>query len=272
MNSMNSANDCLSDYNTEESIGLHSCSQKEAVPSIVWIRFPSCDYELDYYNDKFDLNPGDLVFVDGKMEGQRGCVMSVSRHFKVQAKAFRRVISRADLHVSGQFVNADSYLLCFDPQTLPYSQFRSWVLPPKTEETEYLIGFEKEHIDLNDMNTWDFLPVTINRGAIYYQENRVLYLCLDAGAGRAIVDGTHPYEVEFHYEDGIITDLFCDCPYYYHCKHEIATMLQLKEILANIEERYAQQWKESGYFSAIFSPLFFSLSIYGNCDAVLTLA
>lgn len=36
--------------------------------SLVQIRFPGKGMALSYYNDQFDLHPGDRVYVDGKLE------------------------------------------------------------------------------------------------------------------------------------------------------------------------------------------------------------
>ena len=46
--------------------------------SLVLIHFPARNITLSYYNDQFDLHCGDLVFVDGKLEGSRFmCVCSL---------------------------------------------------------------------------------------------------------------------------------------------------------------------------------------------------
>ena len=55
------------------------------VKSLVDIRFPARNMPLSYYNDQFDLAPGDLVYVDGKLEGLLGHVVSVNRHFKINS-------------------------------------------------------------------------------------------------------------------------------------------------------------------------------------------
>ena len=58
--------------------------------SVVRVHFPSRNMTLAYYNDRFDLQRGDLVFVDGKLEGLRGRVvdlmlpMDKSRGFSVR--------------------------------------------------------------------------------------------------------------------------------------------------------------------------------------------
>ena len=44
---------------------------EEPVRSVVTVRFEN-GKEYPYYNDEFNLNVGDVVFVDGKLAGQPG--------------------------------------------------------------------------------------------------------------------------------------------------------------------------------------------------------
>ena len=65
------------------------------------------------------------------------------------------------------------------------------------------------------------------------------------------MEGREAYEVEFEYEKGEIRNLVCSFFCSYNCKHEFATMLQLKETLEIIDKHYAEQYKETGYFATI---------------------
>lgn len=71
-------------------IGFASCSDEsvsQRIPSasspiagqprksVVRIHFSSRNMTLSYYNDAFDLKVGDIVYVDGKLEGLRGRVV-----------------------------------------------------------------------------------------------------------------------------------------------------------------------------------------------------
>ncbi len=58
---------------------------------------------LAYYNDRFDLHCGDLVYVDGKLEGKRGRVVDVNYNFRINLADYKRVIGVADTNVSGRF-------------------------------------------------------------------------------------------------------------------------------------------------------------------------
>ena len=48
------------------------------VRSLVQVAFDSGQNPLTYYNDRFDLKQGDVVYVEGKMEGRRGHVISLT--------------------------------------------------------------------------------------------------------------------------------------------------------------------------------------------------
>lgn len=62
------------DNKTPETI--HPVWQAHNVPrkSVVQVYFAGKNTTFAYYNDQFDLHPGDLVYVDGKLEGHRGRV------------------------------------------------------------------------------------------------------------------------------------------------------------------------------------------------------
>ena len=104
-------------------------------------------------------------------------------------------------------------------------------------------------------------PEIADRGHDYYTDNRVCYLCLDGNKGYAIVEGGHPYEVEFEFNTGEISNLVCNCFCSYPCKHEFAAMLQLRETLELLENTYAGEYEKSGYFAAINKGTLFSLAI-----------
>ncbi len=80
----------------------------------------------------------------------------------------------------------------------------------------------------------------------------------------AIVEGSEPYEVEFEYRNGEISQLVCSCFCSYSCKHEFAAMLQLKETLEMIEKHYAAQYDETGYFAAVNKGTLFAFAIDGK--------
>ena len=111
------------------------------------------------------------------------------------------------------------------------------------------------------------------RGYAYYAENRVRYLCLDGMKGYALVEGTEPYDVEFVYSDGMIYALTCSCYCVGNCKHEVAAMLQLREMLEEIESNPASaaEYARTGYVAAVSREAFFTYAIDGKKTGTITL-
>jgi uncharacterized Zn finger protein len=83
-------------------------------------------------------------------------------------------------------------------------------------------------------------------------------------ANRQIDDykGGEAYEVEFEYRNGEISSLVCSCFCSYNCKHEFAAMLQLRETLKLIEQHYAVEYEQSGYFAAVSKGALFTFMRY----------
>lgn len=76
----------------------------KAINNVVTVRFDN-GVELPYYNNKFNLNEGDRVFVDGKYYGSSGVVTEVITKFKISRKQYKDVIAKFDLTVHGSFKN-----------------------------------------------------------------------------------------------------------------------------------------------------------------------
>lgn len=239
--------------------------------SVVQVRFSGYGKALAYYNDSYDLQPGDLVYVSGKLEGQRGRVTEVNYNFKIKLSDYQRVIALVDTRVHGSFHMAGSHFVTFDNGALPVSQVRSWFLAPVKEEEEYASGSDDTSFLLSDLHGMGVSGAIAERGHNYYLENRVRYLCVDGTHGYAIVEGTEPYEVEFEYRNGAISSLTCSCWCNYHCKHEFAAMLQLREILNTIEKQYAQDYERTGYFAAVGKETLFEYAVAGKEDGELVL-
>ena len=70
--------------------------------SLVKVYFPQRGTNLSYFNDQFDLHVGDIVYVDGKLEGLQGRVTAVNYSFKIKLSDYKRVIAVADTHISGE--------------------------------------------------------------------------------------------------------------------------------------------------------------------------
>ena len=224
--------------------------ENKPVKSIVQVRFPSQGRSFAYYNDRFDLLVGDIVFVEGKLEGVQGVVTEVSRSFKIKLSDYKRVISVADTTVKGELFFGGSHLIAFDKSVIPYEKVRGWFLPPESDE-EVAVGYDDEGFFLDELGDFEIKPEIAKRGFDYYNHNKVVYISVDGTTGRAIVEGSRFYEVSFDYDDGEIRNITCDCFCSYHCKHEFAALLQLRETLNKIEECYDDEYSQGDYFAAV---------------------
>lgn len=230
--------------------------------SIVEVHFPKKNTTLSYFNDRSPLNCGDLVYVEGKLAGITGRVVSLNYNFKIKASEYKRVTSVVDTNVSGQFHMAGSHFVSFDPDALPKSKVRSWYFDPHSNNEDFIYGSDGYIFSLNNLKEMKITEKIAERGYNYYMDNRVRYICLNGTEGYAIIEGTEPYEVEFQYVDGNIRSLNCSCLCGFDCKHEFAAMLQLKETLGIIEKNYTGLYKN--YFSAVNKATLFAYAIDGK--------
>lgn len=217
---------------------------------------------LTYYNDRFDLQEGDVVYVSGKLAGEPGVVVSVTTKFRIHTSDYERVLSLLDLTIHGSFIRVRDKMVSLDPLAIPPEQFGGWVTPPappkkmseEAEEDEVISG-EGYTIDIHDIEACEDLPPAIAERAIHYcMEGRVRYLCIQNGAGRAYVEGTRWYRVDFRFSDGVMTDIYCDCPYPALCKHEVAVALTLQMLFLE------PQFKNADAFMALDRCVFWRLA------------
>lgn len=246
---------------------VHSVPRK----SVVQVYFAGRNTTLAYYNDRFDLHPGDLVYVDGKLEGHRGCVTDVNYNFKIKVSDYKRVIAVADTTVNGQFFMAGSHFITFDRAALPGSKVVTWFKAPMKGEEEIVSGCDDSSFNLDDLKGMKISPTIAERGHEYYIESKVRYISIDGNKGYAIVEGSEAYEVEFSYNYGEISGLVCTCFCSCNCKHEFAAMLQLKETLELIGKHYAAEYERTGYFAAVAKGTLFTFVIDGKETGSFTL-
>lgn len=255
--------------------------QEEALPaavrslaprkSVVRVQFPGRGSTLAYYNDLFNLRVGDFVYVDGKLEGQRGRVTDVNYNFKIKLSDYKRVIALVDTSVKGPFHYAGSHFVTFDRSVLPAEKAVTWFMAPPKEEDAFISGSDDSAFRLDDLKAMQISPAAAERGHDYYMENHVVYISLDGDRGYAIVEGSRAYEVEFTYQNGEISRLTCSCFCSGSCKHEFAAMLQLRETLEKIEKNYAAEYERAGYFAAVFKGTLFSFAVDGHDAGSFTL-
>lgn len=238
--------------------------------SVVDVYFPDRQLTCSYYNDMFNLKRGDIVYVEGKLEGLRGRVVDINYNFKIKLSDYKRVIGVANIDVIGEFHLAGSHFITIDEGALTYEQVATWFKAPDNEEEEYLSSSGDEVFNLNDLSGMNIKNEIAERGHEYYIENRVVYIELNHGKGRALVTGSKTYDVEFFYKDEDITGLVCNCYCTGSCKHDFATMLQLRDILAIIKNEYPFI-EHNDYLAAVSKTSFFEFVIDGNAKGTFTM-
>lgn len=253
---------------------FNTIKQKETVSaeprkSIVHVYFPTRNMNLAYYNDLFDLQVGDIVYVDGKLEGLKGEVTEVNYSFKIKLSDYHKVISKVDTEIAGDFYQAGSHMVTFDNDALPYSKVIQWFKAPENGE-EYVIsvGSDKK-FTINDLGEMGVDKDTAEDGHYYYMNNKICYVCVDGIRGYAIFDGRKPYEIEFDYMNGEISNLSCSCYDGYPCKHQFAAMLQLKELLDFIANNYDNEYRD--YFAALYKGIFVDMTMNKKGPGKITL-
>ncbi len=252
-------NSFLKNERTDEAPVIENAVSAEARKSVVEVYFPSKNMHFTYYNDMFDLKKGDLVYVDGKLEGHMGYVMDVSYSFKIKIADYEKVISVADTKVKGDLFSAGSHMISFGENVIPAYKVRSWFIPPQNED-EYATGNdESSSFSLDDLSGMNVKKEVAERGHDYYINDRIPYICIDGSRGFAIVSGSENYEVEFNfdYDARKISNIKCSCFCGGACKHEVAAMLLLGELLELICEKYENEF--TGYFAAIGKDVFANL-------------
>lgn len=251
----------------------YTVPQQASTPrkSVVQIYFADRHMTLAYYNDQFDLKRGDIVYVDGKLEGMLGRVTEVNYNFKIKVSDYKRVIAVVDTNVNGQFFMAGSHFVTFDRNALPSNKVATWFKAPAKDDDAFVSGNDDTTFRLDDLKGMNVSAAVAERGHDYYIENKVRYISIDGTKGYAIVEGSENYEVEFEYHNGEISQLVCSCFCSYNCKHEFAAMLQLKETLELIEKNYADEYERTGYFAAVNKGTLFAFAIDGKETGGFTL-
>lgn len=240
-----------------------SAPQKSTAPrpSVVRVRFEDGP-SLSYYNDLFDLKVGDLVYVDGEKKNRLGRVSEVSHGFKIRRSEYQRVLCVVDREVRGRFFLSPSHLLTFERGAFERERARLWLCGPKNEDEEELVGYGDEVIGIAEFPR-RAEDAVVERGERYFEEGRVHYLSLDGTHGYALVCGTEYYEVEFEFsfEEGLLSKLVCSCPCLGICKHEVAAVFSLLEVLGHIRHNYAEEYEKSGCFAAVDRERLLSLAL-----------
>lgn len=171
-----------------------------AVPSVVRVYFPERDRAYSYYNDRFDLHEGDVVYVSGKLAGLLGRVAAVDYNFRIRLADYERVIGAADQEPCAARFTC-SARTCSRSITARCRMRRCAAgFSRRRPDGEFVTGHGP-----GPTYTLDFLdqmPLpgeTAGKGHACYAEGRVVYLSVDGTQGHTIVQGTVPHELTFTY-------------------------------------------------------------------------
>lgn len=244
-------------------------TEKESIyirPCLCEVYFDHIDRGLTYFCDSFDVKPYDHCFVSGKLAGYLGTIINVCYSFKIKPSDYEKIISIADTPVTGVFHQAQNMFITFDKNTLPYSKAITWFAPPENDE-KYVTDTDDLVYQLDDLSSLDIDCAVAQRAHEYFIRNKIAYIELDKTHAKAIVTGSKNYVIEFDCKDGEISNMTCNCMYTGTCKHEVATLLQLKSLLNCINKYYADKFDSSDYFSAILKTTFFSMVINTREDS-----
>lgn len=132
--------------------------------SVVQVYFPARDQSYAYYNDRFELVPGDMVFVEGKLEGLPGRVTSVSYNFKIDLAVYKHVIAKSIASVQGEFQIAGTRMVTFDPNAAPFEKILTRFRAPDPEGTQWMCGSDGKMFSLETLKDFGFTETVLARG------------------------------------------------------------------------------------------------------------
>ena len=245
-------------------------NKNEVKKSVVDVVFPNGNKPLAYYNDKFNLKKGDIVFVEGKYEGVVGKVVDINYTFKIKLDEYKRIVSVADTDINGEFEFTLSELLTLDRCTIPYEKISGWFGIGQSAE-EFITSVGDESYDFYNLGTLDITPAVAERGHDYFLNDNVLYVEFNTCNVRAIVKGSEYYEVEFKLNNGMVSGLVCNCPCSGICKHEFAALLQIRSLIDEIYKLYGENF-EFDYFAAVNKSIFYDFVLADKEEGTLVVS
>lgn len=225
------------------------------IPTVVEVKFAD-GRQYPYYNDKFDLKVNDVVFVDGKLYGKPGRVVSVTDKFKISLEYYKKVLSVLKLSFHGSFRSVQSFMVCEGETTLTAEQVKSWFLPP-AENTEEFIKGKGETVILDEDLPFD--DAEFRKAEMIFDEDRCHFISVVNGTGTALIEGKRGfYTLDFTFENGVISDFFCDCIKPTACGHMAAVSIIMKYLY---KESAVDMTKN---FTLVSHKLFYSVISYNN--------
>ena len=172
---------------TDEHLSPVPPKQNPVQPSVAEVYFYEEDVSLPYYTDRFNLEEGDTVFVEGKMAGKRGQVQKVSHTFRIRSGEYEQIRCVVTFSKPSKLCFSTSHLIEFRARALSVKQVKSWFGIPD-EKVEQLISEGSENFRVSDPFTtgvnYEFGLKAHNE---YFRKNKVKYLSIENGNGYDIV-------------------------------------------------------------------------------------
>lgn len=226
--------------------------------SVVRVFFEARGFACSYYNDRFDLHEGDIVFVEGKLEGLRGRVTEVSYNFKIRLSDYKRVTAKADAEVHGKFYPLADGFVSFDKSAIDGNKMKSRYIAPS--DGEYVTGDgETKTLSLGELEQ-EMSYGILSQGAEICENSDIAYITLENGTvSAAVADGKRYREIEFLFENDRVGGFNCDCYSTGICAHCAAVALKLRKLLKELEKNFGDEYKYGGDLIYIGSDGFFEL-------------
>lgn len=196
---------------------------------------------LSYLSDIETIEVGDLVTVEGKMEDSIGLVKTVKKSFKIPKFEMKWVERVLDRDITGDYFRLNEDMVSTNC-ALTAEKFMTVYVGNKYKANQG-VGEDEMDLLLEDFEKNELFDNELVKlkGKELFKANAVPFISLQNGVGKAIVRGGEWYEIDFHYSAGRITYMACDCPYFGECKHEIALLYKLRELLKKLSEKIDTQ-------------------------------
>ena len=192
---------------------------------------------LTYLCDIENIEVGDIVTVEGKLEDEVGVVKTVKKSFKQPKFEMKWVESVLNRDITGDYFKIDEDMVSLN-STLTAEKFITMFARLKYKNNQ-AIGEDEMDLDLarfEDNEVFDNELVKI-RGKELFKANAVMFIFLQDGVGKAVVRGSEWYEIDFRCSAGHITYIVCDCPYFGECKHELALLYKLRDFCKKLAKK-----------------------------------
>lgn len=207
--------------------------------NLVKVKFES-GLTLMYFSDLPEIQAGDVVTVDGKMEGEIAVVVKVLSSFKKPKFDMKWIVSKMDNDLTGNYFKIEDDVASLD-LNLTVDKFMNIYAGVKYKEN-IAVGEDDIELDLDELEESELFEDEIkHRGRSLYKDNAVQFIWLKDGVGKAVVrssNGCDWYEIDFRCKNGKITYIACDCPYFGECKHLYAFLLKFKNFRKKFFEKY----------------------------------